>query len=338
VPAVSAVLSPLTASAASWNLHTGRAPGLAGIDSSFDGQRALVPPPERHTPSYVAAVRTFPGWQVAFFKRGDSALLVAAFDSAPSTPLESMPGTTKPVIGESSTAAVFAFANFTPDAAMPRDSFTLRMSGAPRGRWVGSFTTPWDSLLLGLELLSEPVDAGVPRSGRGVLSRARFAAAPPRNTSPILLSDLLVMETASTLPAALDGPDGAMARALGTTDVTGRETIGLFWEVYGLAPGDSVAVALTVRGELIREDSWTDRVFGLFGGRSREIPASSIGWRDRIASEAVAGGAWAKAVDFSLRGLEPGHYQLMLTVTKRGQPPASVVRAITIGLPNRTRQ
>jgi hypothetical protein len=331
IPSVSAALSPMTAAATSWDLHAGRSPGLAGIDSSFDWRRALVPPPERHTPRYVAAVRTLPGWQVAFFKRGDSAVLVTAFDTAPSTALESMPGVPRSVVGDSSTAAVFAFANFTPGVALPRDSFTLRMSGDARNRWIGSFTTPWDSLLLGLELLSEPLVAGAPKTGRGVLSRARFAAAPPRNASPIAVSDILVTEVRSTLPVALDGSDGAMVRALGTTDVTGRESIGLFWEIYGLTPGDSVDIALAVRGERITEGGgW---FFGLFGGRSREIPASSARWRDQFVGQA-SGTPWPRSFDFSLRGLEPGRYELTLTVTKRGQPSASVVRAITIELPS----
>jgi len=87
--------------------------------------------------------------------------------------------------------------------------------------------------------------------------------------------------------------------------------IGLYWEVYGLAPGEAFDTRVNVRslggGLLRRVGSW----LGL-GKRSHE---THLAWRD-VARE---NGLVHRAVTVDVGSLAPGRYRVSVDVTTRGK-------------------
>jgi hypothetical protein len=170
---------------------------------------------------------------------------------------------------------------------------------------------------------------------KGELSmRTRFGITPP---SP--LSALKPGETAISDPVLLasaesvDGPDGALRQMLGTTSVRAPK-IGLYWETYGYAPGDSVDVALvltrTEKLSVFRKLGMKLKVAHDINGsvalRWSEPQAGHDSWT--IPSKGVP--IQARAVALDLSQLEPGHYSLQVLASRKGELPVTATRDFVI--------
>jgi len=249
----------------------------------------------RYAPKYVKSLRPLPH-QLAVFHRGDSALVIAAFD-------------------------------VTGDTALARGSLTagLFLTDGPGSLWgaehrdtinaraaVLRARAPWKPLMASVELLAPEQHAA---------ARARYGVSLPNIAGRVTVSDLLLYSGGESTPKRLED---AVTHAIATTRVSASKPLGLFWETYGIRPdGEVLSVALTIEETSAPFMRRAARVLHLSDKGSplrvqwQEVPDRET----RIASRAVA-------VD--LGRLTPGKYRVRLTVTAAGEAPATATREIEI--------
>jgi hypothetical protein len=248
----------------------------------------------RYAPRYTKAVAAL-SHQAAYFRRGDSALVVVAFDSRRDTAFT----------GDSVQAAV-ALAWAVPD------SFAIARKATAGRRDVLTVPTQWRPLLLSVEAR----DSAARRA-----ARARLGIRPPGDSAPapISISDLLLFDVGAQLPTTLDD---ALGSARGTLRARADQPAGVYWEVYGVG-GDSLEFSLMV----VREgESWMHRAARSLGMASRQAPVH-MRWTD---PPARVTGTVPRALAVDLSTLPAGRYRMVLTVTAPGQPPASAERTIEV--------
>ena len=169
---------------------------------------------------------------------------------------------------------------------------------------------------------------------RGELSlRTRFGIVPPTPLSALKPGEAAISEpvllSAGESP---DGPDAALGRMLGTTEVRARK-IGIYWETYGYAAGDSVSLALIVTRT---EKLSAFRKLGMKLRIAHDINGSvAANW-----SEPQAGrDSWtipsrvpiqARTVVLDLSQLEPGHYSVQVQAARPGGLPVTATREFVI--------
>jgi hypothetical protein len=184
---------------------------LNAEDWKLDDPRA----PTGYAPSYARSMHEVPS-QVARFRRGDSTLVVAAWDARRDTTL----------LGRRLDAALVV--------ARPGESGTIaRMNDA---KAVGhlAVTGLVDSGVVSLELLAKEDRRA---------ARARVGVA-PRTRGRIALSDLLLYSSTESAPTELSTVRDS---ALASSNVPASKAIGVFWETYGLRPqSEPVHFSLTV--------------------------------------------------------------------------------------------
>jgi len=250
----------------------------------------------RYAPSYARSVAEL-GPQVALFRRGDSALVVAAFDLSRDTAfkrdsieaaLAISPATTPEsvvVVGDNSTGR--------------RDALTVM------GRW--------EPLLVSVE--------GRDSAERRV-ARARLVARPPAAThGRVSVSDLLLFDDPASLPTSIDD---AIPRARGSLRVERRTPVGVYWEMYGLEDaGATVAYTLTVTRVGV---PWLRRAAERLKVMDRRAPVRMKWDEPSIRPDGVR--SRALAVDFST--LPAGHYRIDLAVEADGQPPVITSRVVEV--------
>ncbi|HTR79729.1 MAG TPA: hypothetical protein VMH39_16550 [Gemmatimonadaceae bacterium] len=335
VPEAHALESPLAAREDDWAPTAGPPNAFPSVDAlhtaagGSDCERQFAEPraPERFTPTYAATVVPLPDRQVAYFRRGargDSALLVAAVDLPSGAKAAAAAGDSR----RSAAVGFFAYGRASAGGP-PLDSARVIDSVAPaRGRWTTALPVAWDSALVGIELL-----AGGTRGDSGFLARTRFGVAPPPEPAQrVGLSDILIYSPDSGAPKVLSGPGGAITRALGTTTLAGVKRIGLYWEAYGLAPGESGEVEL----HLVADPVVLSRVQRLLRALRLGAHQTSIriAWRDPGGDAGGPDGALSanvgRATALDLGAIAPGPYHLELTFRVPGQLPVTVSRAIQI--------
>jgi hypothetical protein len=249
----------------------------------------------RYSPAYgrpVAGIQS----QTALFRRGDSTLAVATYDLSRDT----------------------LFAGGVSEAALvlTRDERTEPVVGrapSPTVRGVLTATAPWRPALLGVEVLARE---------KGRAARTRFGGGSPRDSGArVALSDLLLLEPTATPPATLAE---ALPHARGSTRARVGESVGLFWEVYGLpARAQNVTVSLT-----------TERARAGWGRRGLE--ALRLARRPqpvRLRWESHADGDRPIAtggLTLGLAELGPGTHRIEVTVHTAEGDSASTSRVITI--------
>jgi hypothetical protein len=263
--------------------------GAAGPDDwHLDDARAST----GYSASYARTMHDLPS-QVARFRRGDSTLIVAAWDARRDTTL----------IGRSLDAALVIWSDDSSRAVMRRSD--ARATGTLTATAVA------DSGLVSLELLAK-------QDRRAARTRIGFSR---RDSSRVALSDLLLYTPTATSADALETvQDDAF-----TSDVIPpSRALGVYWETYGLqAAGEPVRFTLTVEqigvswlrraAERLR---FADRTTGL-RIQWQEVPQRTNG---------IAG----RGVRVDVSRLRAGRYRMQLTVNATGEPSAVATREIDV--------
>jgi hypothetical protein len=162
-----------------------------------------------------------------------------------------------------------------------------------------------------------------------VSSRHRFAVFRPGRDarSPISGSDI-ILYAPSTNAGEPANADQVLAAMLPGSTLTSRERVGLYWEVYGLTPGDepqfelSVAPADTAKGlaTLVRALGLSSVSSSLVTFTAPRVSAAELG----------EDGRKAFTLQLSLSSLKAGRYILQMTTTVGSKGTTSVRRLVQI--------
>jgi hypothetical protein len=153
------------------------------------------------------------------------------------------------------------------------------------------------------------------------VARARGVARPPSSSGRVAISDLLLFDDPSNLPATLDE---ATARARGSLRVDRATPVGVYWEMYGINPaGEALAYRLTVTRE---RAPWYRRAAEKLGVVERRAPVR-MQWEEPSARPGAARSR-ALAVDFST--LPEGRYRIELTLETGSLTIASASRVVDV--------
>jgi hypothetical protein len=262
---------------------------IGGDDWHLDDPHAM----SGYTPRYARTMHELPA-QIAAFRRGDSLLVVAAWDARRDTTL----------IGRTLTAGL-AIADVDHLAAVAVDS-------AAKARGVLSAMAAADSGIASVELLARD-DRRAARLRVGV---------PGRTRSRLALSDILLYAPgAQPAYSLLEVRDSALAGAT----ISRARVVGVFWETYGLrAASEPVHFTLSVERA---ETGWLRRA-----AERLHLADPSSGLRlqwDEVPSQSADGIA-ARGVRVDLTRLRPGRYLMRLLASPRDGREAVATREIVV--------
>ena len=281
VPSYDVFASPATLSAEDWDLQ-------------LHSARTI------YAPAYARRFRSLERRQIALFRRGDSALVVAAYDASGDTLFQR----------DTLEAGLFTLAVSGTHIAQPVG--VVKMLASPRE--VLSTTSAWSPMVVSLELLDDATRSA---------ARLRYGVTPPLDIGRVSVSDLL-MFTPPSGDAAPHTLTDVLPLMLHDLHVSAKEPLGVFWETYGVrAEGETIAVALTI--ERIKE-GWARRAaerlhlatpFSPVHVRWQEMPNQA----NHIAS---------RTMTLDLSKLDPGRYEISLTLSPRGEPAVVTKREVLI--------
>lgn len=268
--------------------HT--APLVAFTDSAWDVGNETAR--EGYSPRYLDSfVQIQP--QIARFRRGDSTLVVSAFDVTADTVWKDAGVRPALVIARSDTSR-FMIARF--DSSARRSAL-----------WI---TAPSVESLASVELLS--LDGKTARRWRGEVKPLGS------DSSRQNISDMLLFDATDSLASDIDG---AIANALGINAIPRSKRLGVYWESYGAAASDSArAVSLTLTP--IAPSAVTRLLRAL--GVGKKLTPVDVRWQDVGAGAEVQ----PKSVALDLSQVTPGRYELRLTVG--GGPTASSASRVIV--------
>ena len=250
-------------------------------------------------PAYARHFVSMPTPQIALFRRGDSALVVAWYDVRD----EALFGRHNLVAG------LFTVPVDSDKLGQPHGTIdsTARRSG------LLMTTAPWSRMIVSVELLDSEYRSA---------ARARFGMRPPAGDGSLSISDLLLFapSSADSLPRRLED---ALPLALHTDELDRSRALGLYWEMSGVHPGESFAVSIgvnRVQDGLIRRAAERLHLATPFSPvklQWTELPNT----RDGIVS---------RSVTLDLSKLEPGRYEIVLNVSSMSGLPLIAKREVTI--------
>ncbi len=231
-------------------------------------------PLTRYAPKYARRFAELTP-QVAWFVRGDSAVIVAAYEIG---------GTYDTVFTRDSVEAAVAVSR------SPGGVGIARAQTARRGVFV--LPTASSPALLSVEVVDNAARA---------LARSRFSTQPPTDSS---LSDVLLFDGAGGIPETFEA---ATARTLGTLMVSRQAPFGLYWELYGdLAQTDSITYAVSVER---RGASWLRRLAERTRLADRPEPVR-VAFDERPSRGEVS----ARSLLVDVSHIPAGQYRLTLSV------------------------
>jgi hypothetical protein len=239
--------------------------------------------PARFAVRGVSAIGTV-GRRIALFRRGDSTLVVAAFEAGGDTALARA---REPI----------------PALVLLRDEHTAPViaRGASATRGVLSAIAPWRPRVVAVEL----VDSA---SGRGARGRDGIEAASDSATR-VSLSDLLLFAADGGHAVTLDD---VMSRAIAGVRVDSGTRLGLFWEMYGLQPGERVTASV---GIVPHEPGWLRRVAERANLAEPREPRR-LQWSD---TPSISGSVGGRTLVLDLTGIPEGRYRIELALSLEGQ-------------------
>ena len=276
-------------------------------------------------------------WQVGYFRRGGSAVVVTSFDISRDPVFWQFLGTwgvkkDGAVTGLGWSGEMSAVSRPSPTDSITRGA-SATIAGKPRARWAASLEAPWDSLAIRMRIEAPPdPDAMSVVVQGGVTGQTRIVVGPPpQPEQQVTLSDILLYEPDERKPpTGLEGPNGAMARALGTVALSGRRQMGLYWEMYNL-PMDVLAEAsLTVIRLLSHGEARTVLVSDDPDTRDAKTIAR-VAWE--LHPTKNDNGITTQGIVLDVGSLEIGRYAAVATITVPGQDPAIVVREFRVEVP-----
>lgn len=249
---------------------------------------------ERYAPRYANSLVAMDP-QIARFARGDSVLVIAGYDITGDTAFKS-----------STVRAALVAAG--PESGVP----AVTVSTAASRRHAMSLRAAPGMTLVGVEILS-------PDSRQVARSRVpAMLEAPVEGT--VRISDLLMFDTSGE---SADNLDAAMARMIGSSRVSGKGKLGIFWEVYDL---DATRTQLPVALTLTRlKGNTMERVLQTLGIVENPTPLS-IRWSET--PSAVATSPRSIIIDLAL--IPHGRYELLLAIGPDQRPLASAKRVIEV--------
>ncbi len=192
------------------------------MSDSSNWRLQLPPVIARYAPSYAVSLTPLEH-QKAMFKRGDTALVVMAYDAR----------VTKQLAGGKLTAALVVS-----PSEKPADYGKIVHDAAETG--VLMARAPWGPLLMSAEVYAPEKRA---------VARARYGVNPPFAVGTrVTLSDLLFYKPYGTFPTSVEE---AAPHALPTERLRADEKLGVYWESYGTDPnGEKMKISLTVVREV----------------------------------------------------------------------------------------
>lgn len=260
-----------------------------------DWQLDTETPRSVYAPLYASSFQEL-DHQLAVFPRGDSAIVVAAYEFVAEDPIDS---------GSYEVALILS-----------RDPAAAPTAAGSRGATTGVLAVEVEAVpaLLSLEMLSR-AERRAARSRYGL----RLAKVP---AGLLALSDVLLLDRAEALPDSLAA---AVPLARPLERARRGERLGLYWEVYGLGPGrQELSVSLTLAGE---GGSWLRKTVEWLGLASRPQPLT-LSWQETVHSP-TAILARSLAIDLP-DDLQPGDYALRLEVTSFGRETLTSARPIEV--------
>ncbi|MBA4070354.1 MAG: hypothetical protein C0497_00730 [Gemmatimonas sp.] len=279
IPAGNVLSNPALSDSAHWRLHR---PPVIG----------------RYAPPY-ARVLVALEHQQAMFRRGDSALLVMAYD------VSTVPG----LVGAGHRRAAMVVTQ----GDQPRPRMTTREPASPRDTM--SVTGPWGALLFSGEVWA-------PDSG--IVARARYGVHPPYAVDTrVTVSDLLFYRPSGTPPGSVEE---ALALALPTERVRSSAPLGVYWETYGTNPdGEQIKLTVTVvreveEGGFLRRKNQNLRLV-------RQATPVSVSVNDMTARGRTTS---PRAVQLDIGTLKKGAYIVQLEIEVAGQYPLRADHRIEI--------
>jgi hypothetical protein len=258
-------------------------------DVSFDLDRDASA--ERYAPVIAKRVLEIDP-QVAVFRRGDSALVVAAYDVRNRHELDS--------------------ANVTASLVIARDENSVPRQASIRGaKGAVSLLEEAHPQIMSVEIVN-------PESRRGAAWMREGLMIAPYVAGSVAMSDPLLFDPDDS---EVSGLESAMSRALGETSVT-RGKLGIYWETYGLAQTDSAeAVSLT----LTRVQEGTLRRIGEAIGLTNRTSPLTIRW-----NQIMSVGVTSRSVVLDLSQIPRGKYMLRIETGLEGATLAQSSRLIEI--------
>lgn len=228
--------------------------------------------------------------QVARFRRGDSTLVVAAYESTDDS-LRAPSAQLAVALPDGDTRASAA------DSVM-RGTLHLLVAAPP--------------MLAGVEI-SDSVS--------GTLARSRLLFASGPEAQVVVLSDLLLYRAGGDPVELLDS---ALVRAMPAMKIARSDPVGVYWEAYRPPDsGDSVDVAITVE----RVDAGLFRSIQQRLGFAEADSPVRMRWTD---ARQVTGGVSRYAVSLDLGNLAGGRYRVSLTLTPADRTPATASRELEL--------
>lgn len=271
--------------------------GQANELSTSDWSFASAQNRPTYAPLWAVSFLPIVDHQVALFRRGDSAFIVAAFDADDGSP----PTDTRQ-------AGAFA-AVVDRGGVLPPIGTTIEQAGRSV---VSTFVTPWRPLIVSLEMLNR---------AKGSAGRARFAPKLPVAGTRLGLSDLLLYTPHDSAPKSLTD---AIPRVLHAMRAPMNRQIGVFWETYGVRPtGERLEYALQVAPE---DETLLHRALAKLHIVDAD-QSLSLQWQE---VPSAANGIASRGVTVDLSRLRPGRYSVRLMLTSGKDVPIVAERSIDI--------
>ncbi len=270
------------------------------IDSVYDAVPADWDPnadraPSRYAPAYTASIAPVPVL-LSRFLRGDSAVVVAAYDASRDTLIGRRPLDAALVVAPDERQ------RFIADSARAPPSGALLVI-APRLPAIAS-----------LELLDTVHHAA---------GRARQAVTPLPAGPGLRLSDVLLFRPDAKAPMPTTLAQAARTALVSVGDTA--RSVGLYWEVYGfLYTGAPLEISLTIERTGMGWWQRARRLLRLGGGGNAPI---ALRWRDAPRADQSA---MQRAVSVDLSRLDEGTYTLRLEVAEPGGKTAESERTLAI--------
>jgi hypothetical protein len=250
-----------------------------------------------YAPMWAASFQPLVDHQVALFRRGDSAFIVAAFDVDDYAAL-----------GRTRRAGVFA-AIVDRGGVRPPFGTTIEKAGLSV---VSTLVAPWRPMIISLEVLD---------SAKQAAGRMRFAPKLPLPGTRLSLSDLLLYAPRDSAPKSLND---AVPLTLHALRAPSNRQIGIFWETYGVRPeGETFDYSLAV--ERIDQGLIHSALVKLHVmDPDRGI---NLQWRE---VPTITGQVASRGVTVDLSRLKPGTYRVRLMLTSGTDLPIVAERSIEI--------